>query len=150
MLISIFKYMNFFFFYLFSHIFPNSMSINTVPVKSRILEIAMDTPNFHSIITTYRKWFKIHQFFFHPACHTFSNSIFRGAPGAPLPPIKLEKIWFFTRNTPKMFAPPSARRNFFKCSPTPPNLKSRIRTWYLSILKEWKPKICPINFFPWN
>ena len=96
------------------------MSINTVPVKSRILEIAMDTPNFHSIITTYRKWFKIHQFFFHSACHTFSNSIFRGAPGAPLPPIKLEKIWFFTRNTPKMFAPPSARRNLFKCSPPPP------------------------------
>ena len=24
---------------------------------------------------------------------------------------------FFTRNTPKMFAPPSARRNFFKCTP---------------------------------
>jgi hypothetical protein len=32
---------------------------------------------------------------------------------------------FFTRNTPKMFAPPSARHNFFKC--TPPNLKSWIR-----------------------
>jgi hypothetical protein len=27
------------------------------------------------------------------------------------------KSWFFTRNTPKMFAPPSARRNFFKCTP---------------------------------
>ena len=45
-----------------------------------------------------------------------------GAPGAP--PLKLEKIrffgiksWFFTRNTPKFFAPPSARRNFFKCAP---------------------------------
>ena len=42
----------------------------------------------------------------------------RGAPGAPPPPpLKLEKIWFFgvklwffTRNTPKIFAPPSARR----------------------------------------
>jgi hypothetical protein len=40
------------------------------------------------------------------------------------PPLKLEKIWFFgvkswfiTRNTPKLFAPPSARRNFFKCVP---------------------------------
>ena len=27
------------------------------------------------------------------------------------------KSWFFTRNTPKIFAPPSARRNFFKCAP---------------------------------
>ena len=76
--------------------------------------------------------------------------------------LKLEKIWFFcvkswffTRNTPKMFAPPSAigknmifwrkivifhtkypknfappsaRCNFFKCAPPPlPNLKSWIR-----------------------
>ena len=39
-------------------------------------------------------------------------------------PLELEKIWFFgvkswffTRNTPKLFAPPSARRNFFKCAP---------------------------------
>jgi hypothetical protein len=52
------------------------------------------------------------------------------------PPLKLEKIlffglksWFFTRNTPKMFAPPSARRNFCKCAPPPPNLESRIRPW---------------------
>ena len=44
-------------------------------------------------------------------------------------PLKLEKIWFFgvnswffTRNTPKIFAPLSARRNSFKCAP--PNLKS--------------------------
>jgi hypothetical protein len=37
------------------------------------------------------------------------------------------KWWFFTRNTPKMFAPPSARRNFLKCAP--PNLKSWIRPW---------------------
>ena len=47
-------------------------------------------------------------------------------------PLHLEKIWFFcvkswffTRNTPKIFAPPSVRRNFFKC--VPPNLKSWIR-----------------------
>jgi hypothetical protein len=40
------------------------------------------------------------------------------------PPLKLEKIWFFgvkswffTRNTPTIFAPPSARRDFFKCGP---------------------------------
>ena len=46
-----------------------------------------------------------------------------GAPGSfPPPPLKLEKIWFFgvkswffTRNTPKMFTPPSA--TFFKCAP---------------------------------
>ena len=49
-------------------------------------------------------------------------------------PPKIEKIWFFgvnswffTRNTLKMFVPPSARRNFFKCAP--PNLKSWIRPW---------------------
>ena len=55
-------------------------------------------------------------------------------PPPPPPPLKLEKIWlfgvkswFFTRNTPKMFAPP---RNFFKCAPPPPNLKSWIRPWY--------------------
>jgi hypothetical protein len=40
-----------------------------------------------------------------------------GAERAPRSPLKLEKIWFFTRNTPKMFAPPSGRRNFFKCAP---------------------------------
>ena len=50
------------------------------------------------------------------------------------PPSEIEKIWFFgvkswffTRNTPKIFAPPSARRNFFKCAP--PYLKSWIRPW---------------------
>ena len=35
------------------------------------------------------------------------------------------KSWFFTRNTPKIFVPPSTWRDFFKC--TPPNLKSWIR-----------------------
>jgi hypothetical protein len=46
-----------------------------------------------------------------------------GGPGAP-PSLKLEKIrffgvksWFFTRNTRNIFAPPSTRRNFFKCAP---------------------------------
>jgi hypothetical protein len=46
-------------------------------------------------------------------------------PGGGGPPKKkLEKIWFFgvkswffTRNTQNIFAPPSARRNFFKCAP---------------------------------
>ena len=49
-------------------------------------------------------------------------------------PLKLEKIWFlgvkswfFTRNTSKIFVPPFARHNFFKC--TPPNFKSWIRPW---------------------
>ena len=43
--------------------------------------------------------------------------------GGP-PPLKLEKIeffgvksWFFTQNTPQIFAPPSTRRNFFKRPP---------------------------------
>ena len=47
-----------------------------------------------------------------------------GARTRRAPPIKLEKLrffgvklWFFTRNTPRMFAPPSARCNFFKCFP---------------------------------
>ena len=55
------------------------------------------------------------------------------------PPLNLEKIWFFgvkswffTRNTPKIFPPPSARRNFFKCAP--PNMKSWIRPWF-----RWLP-----------
>jgi hypothetical protein len=46
-----------------------------------------------------------------------------GAHPARAPP-KIGKIWFFgvkswffTRNTPKNFAPPLARRNFFKCPP---------------------------------
>jgi hypothetical protein len=50
-----------------------------------------------------------------------------------VPPLRLEKIWFFgvkswffTRNAPKIFVPPSDRRNFFKYAP-PPNLKSWIR-----------------------
>ena len=37
------------------------------------------------------------------------------------------KSWFFTRNTQTIFALPSAQRNFFKCDPLPPNLKSWIR-----------------------
>ena len=60
------------------------------------------------------------------------------APGAPTPtPLKLEKqmicwrkIVIFYTKYPKFFAPPSARRYFFKCAP---NLKSWIRPWFLSI-----------------
>ena len=54
------------------------------------------------------------------------------------PPQNWEKIWFFgvkswffTRNTPTIFAPPSARRNFFKCAH--PNLKSLIRPWFMYV-----------------
>ena len=63
------------------------------------------------------------------------------------PPLKLEKIWFFGVKSwffyskyPKIFAPPSARRNFFKCAP--PNLKS----WIL-------PVVCSVMKYPvytWN
>ena len=78
------------------------------------------------------------------SCHFSSMSIWSGASRGgsrgrtppPPPPLKLEKLWFFgvkswffTRITPKMFAPPSARRNFFKCAPPPPNLKSSIHPW---------------------
>jgi hypothetical protein len=47
-----------------------------------------------------------------------------GSGGGGDAPLKLEKIWlfdvkswFFTRNTPTIFAPPFALRNFFKCNP---------------------------------
>ena len=70
-----------------------------------------------------------------PHEHRHQGRIHGGcAPGAPPPPLKLEKIWifgvkswFFTRNTPTIFALPSARRNFFNCAS--PNLKSWIRPW---------------------
>ena len=45
-------------------------------------------------------------------------------PGAPYPPkigknmiFFCLKSWFFTQNTPNIFNPPSARRNFFKFAP---------------------------------
>ena len=43
------------------------------------------------------------------------------------------KSWFFTRNTQNIFAPPSTRRNFFKCAPL--NLKSGIRPCSVSDYK---------------
>jgi hypothetical protein len=55
-------------------------------------------------------------------------------------PLKLEKIWFFgvkswffTRNTPNIFAPTSARRNFFKCPPTLPTWNPGSRPWILFV-----------------
>ena len=61
----------------------------------------------------------------------------RGRIRRPPPKIGKNKI-FFTRNTPKVFAPPSARRNIFKCAPPPPspNLKSWIRPCTSTIRKE--------------
>ena len=67
-------------------------------------------------------------------------------------PLKLEKIWFFgvkswffTRNTPQIFAPPSARRNFFKCAPPPPLAwnPGSAPGLHLSI-----HNICPVFLFP--
>ena len=67
-------------------------------------------------------------------------------------PLKWEKIrffgvksWFFTRNTQKNFAPPSAWRNFFKCAPS--NLKPWIRPChrplkYTPISDNW---LCSTN-----
>ena len=69
---------------------------------------------------------------------TYTGADSGGGRTRRAPPLKLEKIWFFgvkswffTRNTPKFFAPPSARRIFFKCAP--PNLKSWIRPWYVCL-----------------
>ena len=66
-----------------------------------------------------------------------------GAPGARSPKIGnnmifWRKIVIFHTKYPKIFAPPSARRNFFKCAPH--NLKSWIRPclWYLQTLLRSK------------
>ena len=70
----------------------------------------------------------------------FTQGRIQGAhPARPLS-LRLEKIrffgvksWFFTRNTPKIFAPSSARHNFFKCAS--PSLKSSIRPCYLQLFE---------------
>ena len=56
------------------------------------------------------------------------------------PPLRLEKIWFFgvkswffTRNAPKIFVPPSDRRNFFKYAPPP----------------TWNPGSVPVQHSDW-
>ena len=69
----------------------------------------------------------------------FPPSIKPGADpggGAPPPPKiakKIKKIgvksWFFIRNTPEIFARPSARRNFFKCAPLTWNPGSAPENW---------------------
>jgi hypothetical protein len=45
------------------------------------------------------------------------------------------KSWFFTRNTPKIFEPISARRNFFKCAPLTWNPGSAPAICSVSLLK---------------
>ena len=77
--------------------------------------------------------------------HIFRVGFGGGGRTRRVPPLKLKKIlffgiksWFFTRNTPKMFAPPSARRNFFNCAP-PPNLKSWIRPLYCIYTSNFNP-----------
>jgi len=64
-------------------------------------------------------------------CHVIDVIVMQGriqGEGAAQPARVLPKIgknmiflcvksWFFTRNTPNIFAPPSARRDFFKCTP---------------------------------
>ena len=59
---------------------------------------------------------------------------FRGLRGhdrmvVGFPPKIGKNTIFFTRNTPKIFTPPSARRNFLKCAP--PNLKSGFAPVYM-------------------
>ena len=51
---------------------------------------------------------------------SYTHYVIRGGSRGAHParaPLKLEKIWFCTRNTQNIFTPPSARRNFFKCAP---------------------------------
>ena len=78
-----------------------------------------------------------------------------GGGGRPrrAPPLKLEKIWFFcvkswffTRNTPTNFAPPSARRIFFKCAPLTWNPGSAPEMWY-NMTNEWKKVVNFIMVF---
>jgi hypothetical protein len=68
---------------------------------------------------------------------------YKGRSEEGAPSLKLEKIWFFgvkswffTRNTPTIFAPPSARCNFFKCAPS--NLKPWIRPWIALVVRGAK------------
>ena len=75
-----------------------------------------------------------------------------GAPGMR-PPLKLEKIWFFgvkswffTRNTPKMFEPPSAWHNFFKCVP-PPTWNPGSAPAELSQIKNYR---CHCGLWNWK
>ena len=70
-------------------------------------------------------------------------------------PLKLEKIrffgiksWFFTRNTPKIFAPTSAWHNVFKCAPLAWNPGSAIGSYrYLLKYKTWISELVQTTCF---
>ena len=69
------------------------------------------------------KTFLLHKTNVSISSHLSSSILHHHFANPPPPPLKLEKIrffgvksWFFTRNTPKKFASPSARCNFFKCA----------------------------------
>jgi hypothetical protein len=47
------------------------------------------------------------------------------------------KSWFFTQNTPKIFAPPSARCNFFKYAPS-----ASLKSWSCPWFSRWDCKVC--------
>ena len=89
-----------------------------------------------------------------------------GAPGAR-PPLKLEKIWFvgvkswfFTRNTPTIFAPPSTigknmifwRKIVIFHKKYPNNYRASLRSaqffWYAPPL-IWYPRFAPGQFYMW-
>jgi hypothetical protein len=79
--------------------------------------------------------------------HTYQGRIQWGAHPARAP-LKLGKIWFFgvkswffTRNTPKFCAPPSARRFFFECAPLTWNPGSAPAYLFVTSL-NYKSKIC--------
>jgi hypothetical protein len=50
------------------------------------------------------------------------------------------KSWFFTRNTSKIVAPPSARRNFFKCAPLTWNPGSAPGNYHWGSIIFWPKK----------
>jgi hypothetical protein len=62
------------------------------------------------------------------------------------------KSWFFTRNTPKMFAPPSARRNFFKCALLTwnPGSAPAICCPFLWIVHFWLSLRYSLTFIIWS
>ena len=54
------------------------------------------------------------------------------------------KSWFFTRNTPNIFAPPSARRNFFKCAPltwNPGSAPIDLNMYIINVIADDESKI---------
>jgi hypothetical protein len=96
----------------FSIIYIYKKCVSNSSVCSHIAQLSMTKP----LLAHLRSIFRVKEIL----CTYKQVRIQGGVPGAP--PLKLEKIrffgvksWFFTRNTSKMFAPPSARRNFLKC-----------------------------------